>query len=169
MDLISKLGIDVKLILAQVVNFLILLFVLKKLVYKPLLDLFDKRKKMIEKSVEDTRKIEEKLLAIEKDKENVLADASKKAVEIMETAKKDAAGEREKTLEAAKKEISGLAERYRAQLKADEARMLKDIKKEVAALIVQSCEKILRKEYDKSDQARIEEAIKNEIAGVKFD
>ena len=48
MELITKLGIDVKILLAQIVNFLILLFVLKKFVFGLVLRKLDERREMID-------------------------------------------------------------------------------------------------------------------------
>ncbi|MDP2642335.1 MAG: F0F1 ATP synthase subunit B [Candidatus Peregrinibacteria bacterium] len=169
MELITKLGIDVKLILAQIVNFVIILIVLKKFAYGPILALLDKRKKMIEKNVEDTRKIEERMVKMEEEKKQVIADAGKKAMEIIEKAKAEGQIEREQALVNAKREISALAERYRAQLKAEESKMLKDVKEEVSTLIVAVCEKILKKDFEKADQKRLEEAIRKEIVSSKLE
>lgn len=166
MEIISTLGIDVKLIIAQVVSFLILFFILKKLVYKPVLSLLERRRQMIEKSVEDSRKIEDRLIALEEEKGKVLSEASGKAMAVIEKAKKEAEEERQKTLAAAKKEISSLAERYRAQLKIEKDQISGELKAEMADLIVNSCGKILRKEFNKEDQKRLEQAIKSEINSI---
>ncbi|MFA6306075.1 MAG: F0F1 ATP synthase subunit B [Candidatus Gracilibacteria bacterium] len=169
MELISKLGIDVKLILAQIVNFVIILVFLRAFAYKPILALLDKRKKMIEKNVDDTRKIEERMVKMEEERKQMIAEAGKKAMEIIEKAKAEGQVEREQALANAKKEISGLAERYRAQLKAEEVKILKDVKEEVATLIVAVCEKILKKDFEKADQKRLEEAIRKEIVSSKLE
>lgn len=163
MEIISKLGIDAKLILAQIVNFIILFFILKKLVYKPILNLLEKRKTMVEKSVHDSQKIEERLTALEEERKKILSDASNNAMAVMEQAKKEASEEHHKAMTTAKKEISSLAERYRGQLKSEKDQMYEELKADVANLIVESCEKILRKEFGKEDQKRLETAIKNEI------
>ncbi|MBI2634802.1 F0F1 ATP synthase subunit B [Candidatus Peregrinibacteria bacterium] len=167
MDLIDKLGIDPKLLVAQIVNFVILLLVLTKLVYKPLLKVLDDRKKMIAKSVDDGKKIEERLLALEDDRKKVISDAGREAMMIVEKAKKEAEEGRAKALENAKKEISAVAEKYRAQLQAEKADIFNQLKKEMAALVVASSEKILQREFSKDDQARLESAIKEEIKSVK--
>lgn len=164
MEIISKLGIDVKLILAQVVNFIILFFVLKKLVYKPLLGVMDKRKKMISETVEGHQKIEERLKNLETQKEQAMQEVSQKAMLIIEQAKKDAEGEKQKTMIAAKKEISTLAERYRAQLKLEK----EELKGELAELVVAACEKILRKEFNEEDQRRLETAINRELGSLEL-
>lgn len=166
MELIDKLGIDLKLLLAQIVNFLILLFILTKLIYKPILNLLDKRKKMIEKNVEDTKKIEERLEKLEKDKEKILSEASQKAITVIEQAKKSAEEEKQKIITNGKKEISSLAERYRAQLQEEKAKIVQEVKKDVASLIIKSSEKIIRKQFNKDDQKRLENAIKEELGST---
>jgi F-type H+-transporting ATPase subunit b len=168
MDLIDKLGIDLKLLIAQAVNFLILLAILTKLVYKPILGVLDKRKKMIEDNVKNTEEIETRLAKIEEEKDKIMSEASEKAMAAVEKAKKEAEEEKQKILVNAKKEISSLAERYRGQLKEEKKQMLQEIKGEVAALIVQSSEKIIRKEFKKDDQSRLEEAIKDELKSTKL-
>jgi F-type H+-transporting ATPase subunit b len=168
MDLIDKLGIDLKLLIAQAVNFGILLFILTKLIYKPILNLLDKRKKMIEENVENTEKIEERLEKIEEEKEKIMAKASEDAMAAVEKAKKEADEEKQKILTNAKKEISSLAERYRSQLQEDKKQMIQEIKEEVATLIVNSSEKIMKKEFGKTDQKRLEDAIKDELSSAKF-
>lgn len=167
MELISKLGLDLKLLIAQIVNFLILFFVLKKLLYKPILNLLDKRKQMIEKNVEDTRKIGERMDQIETEKQEILSNASKEAMAIIEKSKVEAEAEHKQALENAKKEISKLAERYRGQLKEEKDEMMREIKSEVAELVISSSEKILQREFSASDQRRLEDAIKEELRSVK--
>ena len=53
MELLTKLGVDWKLLIAQIVNFTILVSVLTYFVYRPLLDLLDARRERIRKAVED--------------------------------------------------------------------------------------------------------------------
>ncbi|MEK7673222.1 MAG: F0F1 ATP synthase subunit B [Patescibacteria group bacterium] len=168
MEIISKLGIDVKLIIAQVAAFIILFFALRKLLYGPLLNVLQKRKEMIAKSVEDAERIEKKLNEVTSEKELILKEASANAMAALEKSKKEAEEERAKIIALGKKEIASLAERYRDQLKSEKEEMYRELKGELAGLIVSSCEKILRKEFSGEDQKRLEGAIKNEISSVKF-
>ncbi|MFA6917342.1 MAG: F0F1 ATP synthase subunit B [Candidatus Gracilibacteria bacterium] len=167
MELITKLGIDPTLLIAQVINFLILFFILKKLIYKPLLSLFDKRKKMIEKNVEDTKRIEERLEKLEVERKAILSDASKEAMAVVENAKKESEKEREEVLAKAKKEISTLAGRYREQLASEKANIISEIKAEMAELIVAGSRKIIEKEFSEADQKRLVEAVNKELKSVK--
>lgn len=167
MELITKLGIDPTLLIAQIVNFIVLLFILKVLIYKPLLNLFDKRKKMIEKSVEDTKRIEERLVKLEEERKTILSNASKEAMVVVDNAKKSAEKEREEALQKAKKEISTLAERYRGQLATEKVAMIAEIKAEMAELIVASSQRIIEKEFSDADQKRLVQAVNKELESVK--
>jgi F-type H+-transporting ATPase subunit b len=122
---------------------------------------------MVEKSVHDARKIEERLTALEEERKKILSDASNNAMAVMEKAKKEGEEERQKAMVTAKKEISSLAERYRDQLRSEKDQMFDELKVDVANLVVDSCEKILRKEFGKEDQKRLEQAIKEEINSAK--
>ncbi|MFA6991761.1 MAG: F0F1 ATP synthase subunit B [Candidatus Gracilibacteria bacterium] len=167
MELVDKLGIDLKLLLAQIVNFLVLFFLLKWLLYRPILNLLDKRKKMIEKSVEDAKKIEEQVVKLADEKKKVLMKASDEAMAILEKAKKEGEEERKRALEKAKKEISGLADRYRAELAGQKAAILGELKEEIAELIITASSKIMRKEFTKEDQHRLEKTIKEEVKSIQ--
>ena len=167
MELITKLGIDPTLLIAQIINFLVLFFILKALIYKPLLNLFDKRKKMIEKNVEDTKRIEERLEKLEVERKAILSDASKEAMVVVDKAKKEAEKEREEVLAKAKKEISTLAGRYREQLAAEKANIIGEIKVEMAELIIAGSQKIIEKEFSDADQKRLMEAVNKELKSVK--
>jgi len=167
MELFTKLGIDLKLLLAQIVNFSILLAVLTWLVYKPILAVLDKRKKMIEKNVADAQKMEERLQKLEEDREKILDKAAKEAMETMEKAKKEAEEQHGLALAKAKLEISALAERYRAGLKDEKEAMVHEIKSELADLIVKSSGKVIQKEFSKDDQKRLEKAISEELKSAK--
>ena len=61
MEFLKEFGIQPTLLIAQIVNFLIILFILKKFFYKPIIKLLDDRKKKIEESLKNAELIEERL------------------------------------------------------------------------------------------------------------
>jgi F-type H+-transporting ATPase subunit b len=86
----DKLGIEPTLLAAQVVNFLVIIFVLQKLLYKPILTMLEKRRREIADGVELTAKLkdeEEKLIVKQ---EKALNKAREDALAIIEDAKKQA-------------------------------------------------------------------------------
>ena len=65
MEIFEKLGIDVKLVIAQLVNFFILLYVLKRFAYKPVLKILEDRERKIEKGLKDAQSAEKRLHEME--------------------------------------------------------------------------------------------------------
>lgn len=87
MEIINNFGIDPKLLIAQVVNFLIILFVLKRFLYKPVLDLLEQRKKIIEEGVQKTEEARLLLEKAEAKEKELLKEAVVEAKKLLEEAK----------------------------------------------------------------------------------
>jgi F-type H+-transporting ATPase subunit b len=167
MELIEKLGIDLKMLIAQIFNFFILLFVLYKLVYKPILGLLDKRSKMIEKSVEDAKKIEEKLANVEEDTKKRINEVESKATIILENAKKEADRQKEEMKSQTQEEITRMIEKGKQNLMAEKEKIVNDIKKEAAAFVIMASQKVIEREFSAQDQERLQKVINEELKSVK--
>ena len=86
MNLIDALGLDIKILIAQFVNFGILLFVLGWFFYKPILKFLDERSEKIKSGVLKFEEAERKLITIEAKEKKILAKASKEASNIIQEA-----------------------------------------------------------------------------------
>ena len=84
----EKLGIEPSLLLAQIVNFVIIMVVLTKILYTPILGMLEKRKKEIEESlaIRERLRVEEEKMQVRKEK--LLSEARKEARAILDEAKK---------------------------------------------------------------------------------
>jgi F-type H+-transporting ATPase subunit b len=115
----KELGIEPLLLLAQIVNFGILFFVLKKFLYKPILAMLDKRKQEIEEglsSATKSAKQEEKL----KEKEaELLLQAKKDAKVIVEQAKKQLDEQKKQIIAEAHSQATEIL--AKAKVQADQA------------------------------------------------
>src|SRR3990167_3579776 len=80
--LLEKLGLEPHILLAQIINFLILIFVLRRFLYKPLIKFLDKRKDIIEKGLNDAQKAKEELSKIQTIKEEKMEAKQKLKEEI---------------------------------------------------------------------------------------
>ena len=72
MELLDKLGVDISLLIAQVVNFAILLGILSYFVYRPLLNLLDTRRTRIQRAMDDAARIEQQTSEMEKIRQSEL-------------------------------------------------------------------------------------------------
>jgi|CXWL01.1.fsa_nt_gi F-type H+-transporting ATPase subunit b len=75
----ESLGLDWKLLIAQVINFGLLFFVLKKVLYKPLIKSIDDRNKKISDALKNSQEIEKKLTKIEEERIELLGRAKSEA------------------------------------------------------------------------------------------
>ncbi|MBI4811839.1 F0F1 ATP synthase subunit B [Candidatus Falkowbacteria bacterium] len=159
-SLIETFHIDTKLLLAQIINFAIVFFVLYFFALKPLLKIMGERTKKIEKSLDDANEIENKLAQTKAEYEVIVAGAKKEANEIIEKAGAAAAEKKKEIITRAKEEVGQIINQEKAKMQTEKARTLKEIKKEVADLVVVSLEKILAEKVDvKKDKEIIRKAI----------
>lgn len=154
-ELVKTFHIDIKLILAQLVNFFIVLGVLYKFAYKPTLKLLNDRSGAIEKSLADVKRIEEKLEATEEERRAVVTEARREATEIMEKAKKAAEERREEMIAKAKDEIGIIIDQEKEKIRTEKAEALKAIRTEVAELVALSVEKVLAEKVTKKEDKEL--------------
>src|SRR5690606_10444790 len=89
-ELITNLGIDWRLLIAQIANFIILLFILKRFLYKPLLSVIDKRAKVIEDNRILSEELKDKSKHLEEERQDILSEARTQAQSIIEDSYKKA-------------------------------------------------------------------------------
>jgi F-type H+-transporting ATPase subunit b len=163
-SLIETFHIDVKLLIAQVINFAIVFSVLYFFALKPLLKIMQKRTETIEKSLDDAKRIEENLEKTEADYNKRLSEAKKEAGNIMEKANKLSEEKKGEMIKKAKEEIGQIIESEKAKMQTEKAKTLKEIKREVAELVIDSLEKILEEKIDlKKDKELIKKAVRNNL------
>src|SRR3989344_5427803 len=108
MEIFKSFGIQPVFLLAQIVNFLIILYLLKRFFYKPIVKILEDRKKKIEESLKNADLIEERLQKTEEKNAQILAEAQNSARILIADAKREAENinqqtnlEARKTIEAA--------------------------------------------------------------------
>lgn len=84
----EALGIEPLYLLAQIVNFAIIFFLLRKFLYKPVLTMLDKRKAEVTESIDRAARMEKEEEKMKEKQEKVLMDARKEAKSILDEAKK---------------------------------------------------------------------------------
>jgi F-type H+-transporting ATPase subunit b len=117
MEIIKNFGLNPMLLFAQIVNFIIILFILKKFLYKPILEVLKKRQITIKeglKQAEDARTKLEKVVIEEKNilrqaqlqSKKIIEDAKEESLEITKQINLDAKKQTEKLLFDAKEQIT---------------------------------------------------------------
>jgi F-type H+-transporting ATPase subunit b len=160
--ILNEFGVQWILLAAQVVNFLILLFLLKKFLYGPLLKALEVRRKKIADSLKQAQEIEERLAKTEADRELVLEKAAKEAQNVLTDATKSANQIISEAHAKASKDIEDLARKSREQIKLDREKMQQEIKGELANLVSEGLKVVTGKVLTEKDKQEIlEKSLKN--------
>ena len=166
MELISKLGIDWKLLLAQIINFAILAFVLYKFVFKTVLDTLENRSKAIEKGMHDAKAAEEKLREIEVLRDKRMGETEKQVGVLLERARKDAETMKEEIITTAKTQAEDLLRRTKVQIAEEKEKLMQAVRTDVGALVIQLTSTLLEREFSAADQKRLGEALAKEMKSI---
>ncbi|MEM7038448.1 MAG: F0F1 ATP synthase subunit B [Bacteroidota bacterium] len=143
MDLLTpKLG----LFFWALVIFLILVFILKKFAWKPIMDSIKQREEDIQSSIDEAKKAREEMANLKSENEALLAEARAERDAMLKEARSMAdqlvSESREKAVEESKK----VMEKAREEIRAEKMQALTDVKNQVAVLSIEIAEKILRQE-----------------------
>lgn len=161
MELLTKLGIDWRLLIAQLVNFLILVLILYKFLYKPVLKMLDDRRGKIEKGLRNAEILGSELEKSRDLQAKEIQKARQEARAIIETAQKVAETAGEETKLKTKAEVEKLIIAAKNQITEEKEKMLTEIKKESASLVLVAAEKVVGKVIDsKMQKDLIENSIK---------
>lgn len=160
-SLISTFHLDWKLMIAQAINFLIVILVLYFFALKPLKKLMDERGAMIAGGLENAEKQKELLANAQTEYEAMIAKANSDAAAKMKEAKNDAEAKTAQMMEKAQADVAAAITAGKIQLEAEKATMMQEAKKELTALVVSATEKVLGGVVtEKIDAKIVEESIK---------
>lgn len=140
---------------AQIINFVILVVLLRAVAYKPVVNMLKAREDRIKESLDkaDADAAEaDKLLADYKKK---LAAANIKAEDIIRNAEKRASEEREAARAETKREIEQMKKAAEAEIQRDRERAVAQLRGEVVALSMAAAGKIISKNIDKAENEQL--------------
>lgn len=160
----EALGLNLGYLLVQIFNFLIMFVVLKEWVYKPILNLLEKRRETIAQSLEDARVAAEARSNAEAEANKILADAQARASEIVREATERAKaieGEIKKDAEA---EAAKIRQAAQEEAQAERDRILADLRGQIAALVMAASQKLIGEALTEERQHAL---IKEFFSGVK--
>lgn len=160
------LGLNLGYVLVQVVSFLGMLLILRAWVYKPILNMLDRRRKTIAQGLEDARVAAEARANAEKEAEAVMAGAQREANAKVREASDRAEQAAREIRAAAEAEASEIREAATADARQARIQALSDLRGQVAALSIAAAQKLIGEAMDEKRQhALIEEFFSGVKAG----
>ena len=157
-------GVDWPHLIAQMISFSILCFLLHRFAYKPVLKMLESRRQVITESFANADKVKADLARTEAQRQEVMVQANVRATQFIDEAR--AAAERllkQETTKAtaAAEEIIARARQATAQ---DHARMLAELKREVGRLVVETTSAVTGKVLTAEDQRQLAEETERQLA-----
>tara|TARA_B100000678_G_scaffold61604_1_gene49923 strand:- start:3 stop:539 length:537 start_codon:yes stop_codon:yes gene_type:complete len=159
--LFGALGIDWRLLILQIVAFLIMVWVLGKFVYPWLMKSVDERQANIEAAAKAAKKAEAAAAESQEETASLLAQARKEAADIVATAKLEATNLANATEKKAKATAEKIVADAHDQLEKDVAAAKRELHNETLELVAMATGKVVGKTHTvEADQALIKEALK---------
>ena len=157
----EKLGIEPILLLTQVINFTILVVVLTKFLYKPILKMLDERKKKIEEGLTLSREMATKEEELQKEKEKVLDKAKSEGAKIIEEYKAQGKKMESEIIAAASEEAIRLKDKVSLDLDEEKKKMWGELRKQLLVLAMEMSKKAVGELLnDKSQRLILEKKLK---------
>ncbi|MDD6311840.1 MAG: F0F1 ATP synthase subunit B [Firmicutes bacterium] len=160
--MLESLGVDLKTIIFSMVNFLILVAVLGKFIYKPFLGMLEQRKNAIQEQFDKAEVLNSRANAKMAKYNRQIANAEEEARDILKDAKERAEKMSEDIIAEAKQQASEIIEHAHKTIENEKAQAVDDLKDEIAQLALLAAEKIVGGEIDNvGHDAIVERVIKN--------
>ncbi|MEK7681312.1 MAG: F0F1 ATP synthase subunit B [Chloroflexota bacterium] len=145
----EALGINLTGLIAQVINFLLLLFILSAVAYKPVIKMLDERSRRIKESMENAERIKQEAARSEQEVKKRLDEARQEAQSLVNKAIQAGERLRSEEHERARKEADEIVDRARAEIHRERDAAIEQVRRQFADLAVVAAEKIIRIRLDK--------------------
>ena len=155
--IVTTFGVDWPHLIAQIISFCIVCFILYRFAYKPILQMLDERRRQIAQSLADAEKIKAELAAAEAHRKELMIQANVEATRFIEEARAGAARLQEKEAQKAIATAEQILAKAREAAAQDYASMLAELKREVGRLVVQTTAMVTGKVLTPEDQKRLAE------------
>ncbi|MFA5644151.1 MAG: F0F1 ATP synthase subunit B [Patescibacteria group bacterium] len=155
MELLKALGINGKILLAQFINFAVLVFVLWRFAYKPILKFLDDRRKKIEEGVKNSEVAIQKLVEIEEKEKQVIIKAKKEALNIIDEAKDNAEKRGNELIKKAREEASKVILEEKEKFNQEKIDAFKEMKNNLSELVILAVEKVIDEKIDTAKDKKI--------------
>src|SRR5215213_544040 len=148
----EALGINLGLLILQIIVFIIVLLTLNAWVYQPMLNMMESRKQKIAQGLEDARVAAEARADAEKEAAKVIADAQTEASKIVREATERAAVAGQDVKAVAEAEAAKAREAAVAEAEVERNRILGDLRSQVAGLAIAAANKLVGESLDEKRQ-----------------
>ena len=165
-EIARQFGVNVPMLTAQIICFLVLAYILWNYGFKPVLSTMEEREKKISDGLRYADEVKIKLEEAERKHEETLREASEEAQKTLAMAKEQAKSFEEQLREDAKARAEDIVRKAREQMDLERQQMIDDAKKEFANLVLSTTSKIISRELDEKEKSNFSDVAAKELAGA---
>lgn len=155
MEIFGTFGIEPSLVLAQIVNFLIILYLLKRFLYKPLFTILKKREELVKESLQKADESSKALEKAQEEERKVIAKAQETAKQIVSEAKEQAVDIVKRGEENTKKQTDKMLADAKSQIELESQKAQNELNKYVSQLSLAMLKKSIDNVFSEKEQKEI--------------
>lgn len=157
---ITDLGINLPVLIIQLINFAFLFILLKAFVYKPILKMLDERRERIREGLNAAERGREQAVEAERQAQEQIEAARREGQTIIQNAQQIAQRLQEEGRQQANQQAEALLERARSEIQLERDTAIAELRREFADLTISAAEKVIGQSLDRSAHQRlIEQAL----------
>lgn len=166
MKITQDFGLSLPGILAQILSFSVVAFVMWKFAFKPVLATLDERQAKISSGLKYAEEMQAKLAAAAQESATIVKKSQIEASRIIEDARKSAKDFTDKQTQEASARANDILTKAQQAIELEHKKMLADARTEIARLVVTTTERVLAKKLTDADRASYNEAAARELSSV---
>ncbi|MCQ6274616.1 F0F1 ATP synthase subunit B [Bacillus sp. V3B] len=139
----------------QLLMFIILMWLVKKFAWGPLMGIMKQREELIASEIESAEKSRKEAAQLLEEQRNLLKQARTEAQELVENAKKQGDVQREEIITTARSEAVRLKENAKVEIEQQKEKAVTAIREQVSSLSVLIASKVIEKELNEKDQQKL--------------
>lgn len=152
---IAALGISLPGLIAQLVNFGILLLVLRLFLFKPIMKVMDDRRQKIEEGLQASAKAAQAAESSQEESRRAMEQARAEGRDLIGRAQETAARLRDELATQARREADSIVERARAEIDRERQQAVQSLRAEFADLTVRAAERVVGQSLDRNAHQRL--------------
>jgi F-type H+-transporting ATPase subunit b len=154
-DGLKTLGINLPSLLAQLINFTVLLILLSIFAYRPVLRLLDQRRQRIQEGLEASEQAKQRAAQAEQDVQAQLERARQEGQAVISQAQQIAARIQEEARQQARQDAEALLARARGEIELERDGAIAELRREFAGLTIEAAEKVIGQALDRQAHRRL--------------
>jgi F-type H+-transporting ATPase subunit b len=154
-QVLATLGINGWNFLLHTINFVVLIFLLSRILYKPIVGMLDERQRRIRDSIERAEQVRLEAERASQEREAQLGETRRQIQEMLAQATQMAERIQSEARQDAQRQADQIVTRARQEAEAERAQSLAELRREVASLAVLAAERVISRNLDDSTQRQL--------------